>query len=125
MHRNTLAQVLLLRDDSGGAGTGRFMLQPDFQMGMPARLNGFQFYETEFMKDPIDKAASGLTATECRVLFGSLQNYLFAEHGGLEIAVSPHYKFLDRMVTYRGVTRYDGSVILKAGWYRLNKGALN
>lgn len=78
------------------------------------------------MTDPgTTAAATNLVAADCKVLFGSLQNYLWAEKGGLQIAVSEHSRFSYNQTEYRAIFRVDASVVLKAAWARLNKGALN
>jgi len=48
MNRTYMKKAMLLRDDSGGSGTGLFMWQRNFQAGEPPTLAGYPVMETEF-----------------------------------------------------------------------------
>ncbi len=48
-HRDAVTQILTLRTDEGGAGTGPYLWQPSTQVGQPDRLLGFPVYESEFV----------------------------------------------------------------------------
>lgn len=47
--RLTIRDIRVLRDDSGGAGTGQFMWQPNFQLGQPQLVGGYPIHQADDM----------------------------------------------------------------------------
>ena len=81
-HRKSILKVRLLRDDTGGAGTGRFMWQPSLQAGVPPTLDGFPVLESEFFPDG---TATDADAGTPLFMFGDLSRYWIVDRVGVSV----------------------------------------
>lgn len=82
MNRATEGAIRVLRDGSGGAGTGQFIWQPGFG-GAPASLMGYPIYEAGGM----DNVASGKLVA----IFGNIREaYTIVDRIGIRVLRDPY-----------------------------------
>ena len=100
MNDATAAAVRLLRDDSGGAGTGQFLWQPGLQAGDPDRLLG-----RPVLTDP---NMAVMAANAYSVAFGDFSLYFaIRDVDGVRFERSDDYAFANDLVTFRALFRTD------------------
>lgn len=114
MGRSTMKAVRVMRDGSGGAGTGQFLWQPSFQAGQPSTLNGYPVMESEFFPAA---AADG----DALMLFGDWQQYWIVDRTEMAIEVLDQLYKASGQVGYRIRRRFDGAPIMLEAFRRLNR----
>lgn len=114
MPRSVLKQVRLMRDGSGGAGTGNFLWQPSFVAGQPATVNGFPLAESEFFPAA---AADG----DALMLFGDWSQYWIVDRMDYGVEVLDQLYKAKGQIGYRIRRRYDGAPVMLEAFRRLNR----
>lgn len=113
MNRTYVQKAMLLRDESGGSNTGRFLWQPSFQAGQPPLLAGFPVYETEYIGNP---TANG----DPIAIFGDFSAYVIVERREITVQVLSE-RYADALqVGILGYGRVDGGVVDTNAFVRLN-----
>jgi len=119
MHRNVIKAVRLMRDGSGGAGTGQFLWQPSFVAGQPPTVNGFAVGESEYFTD---YSASG-GAGKPLMLFGDLSQYWIIDRKSYSVQVLSEKYAENDQIGYKLRKRYDAAPIMFEAFARLNRQA--
>ena len=83
MHPRTLNTLRKLRDNSGGAGTGAYLVQPDVTASHKRTLMGFPIYTTTQI--PINL---GVGTNESELILGNFADLIWALFGGLTVETS-------------------------------------
>ncbi|OFW99185.1 MAG: hypothetical protein A3E78_14245 [Alphaproteobacteria bacterium RIFCSPHIGHO2_12_FULL_63_12] len=115
MNRDIVRSVMLLRDESGGAGTGSFMWQPSLVAGQPEMLNGYPVEETEFWP-----TISG--AGDPVFLFGNYRmGYDVALKSGLRVQRLVEDKARERMIVLLAEISVDAAPVRREAFVRFNR----
>jgi len=112
----TLQQIILLRSDTGGAGTGVFMWQPNFQSGKPPMIGGYGYIEVPATSWPtIASDGHPLLA------FGDLSAYIICDRVGFTIQRLIETYALNDQVGFKCRARFDGRLSDVNAFARLNR----
>lgn len=103
MPRTYVEKAMLLRDNSGGAGTGRFLWQPSFQAGQPALLVNRPLYETEFWPT--------ISANDDPIfVFGDFSQFIILDRKTITVKVLTELYQGDSQIGYKFDKRLDSMV---------------
>ena len=98
---------------------GRPLWQESTQEGEPARLLGYQIYETDAIPTyDLDGAGAG-TALGSDVIFGNPQYYYICDKQGMRLMRSDDRYFELGQVAFRSDMRVDGKVALPDGFVKM------
>lgn len=111
--RAVCKQVALLRDASGGAGTGQFMWQMALRAGEPNTLAGYSVLESEYAP------AFANTAGSPAALFGDFRWYWLVIRRALTIKRLVELFAQTREIGILMDLRYDGAPVLKDPFRKL------
>jgi HK97 family phage major capsid protein len=106
----TLGKIVKFRDESGGAGTGEYMLPLSFRDGIGDTVAGKRFIICETM------AADG-TDNNLPILFGDFENYAIADDGGTLLYRDPASAMPKVRLLWE--QNYDGCVLVGEAFKRL------
>jgi HK97 family phage major capsid protein len=104
MHSNVLAYLMKLRDDSGGAGLGRPLIEPSVKDGMPLSILGFPIQIDNSMP-------SAITTGQKTIVFGNIRAaYVIRDVRTVEVQrlVERYADYLQ--IGFHGFGRADGMV---------------
>lgn len=104
MHNLMVAQVRLLRDSSGGAGTGQYLWQPGLQAGQPDRLNGWPVLFNQDME-------STFGANKKIILFGALGKYVIRDAGPVRLRHLVELHAATDQEAFIAFSRHDGDLV--------------
>lgn len=105
-HDTYIAELRLIRDESGGAGTGQYLWQPGLQAGQPDRLLGWPLYYNQHMTDNSSPGAGQLI-----MIGGDLSLYRIRDVGTVRVLRSEHRYVENDQVVFIGWMRTDGSLL--------------
>ena len=108
MHSDTERRLMVLRDSSGGAGTGQFLWQPSVQLGTPNMLRGYPVYnQSDFDRVPSDSSAQDVVA------FGDWRScYRIVDRRGMVLKRLEDSVFVrEQLVGFFATRRVGGGVI--------------
>jgi len=114
-HRDAVKQIALLRDESGGAGTGQFLWYPSVRDGEPDRLLGLPMDVSEYAPNTF---TSGLYVG----ILGDFSNYWIADSLALEMQRLVELYATTNQVALIGRMESDGMPTLEEAFVRVKLG---
>ena len=114
-HRDAVKQIALLRDESGGAGTGQFLWYPSVREGEPDRLLGLPMDVSEYAPNTF---TSGLYVG----ILGDFSNYWIADSLALEMQRLVELYATTNQVALIGRMESDGMPVLEEAFVRVKLG---
>lgn len=105
--RAFIRAVSIMRDGSGGAGTGQFLFKAGLESSDADQIVGYDFLESEFFPDKITSGAN----EDKIALFGQLQHYWIVDRKSLDLRVLPEIYTETDEVGYKYTKRFDGAPV--------------